>query len=59
MTENYLEYGTCKACNENTIFRYIGPQPEIEGSPGADLYDCLRCNGTFELSNLEKKVKTI
>ena len=58
MAENYLEYGRCKVCNVDTIFR-LSIQPEIGGLPVKDLYDCLKCNGTFEISGLEKTVKII
>ena len=59
MAENYLEYGKCKACKVSTIFRYQSTQPAINGLAEVDLYDCLKCHGTFELSNLEKTVRII
>ena len=58
MAENYLEYGRCKACNVSTIFR-LNAQPEVNGLAEVDLYDCLKCNWTFEINMLEKTVKAI
>jgi len=54
-TQNYLEYGTCKSCHQQTIFQYIGEMGDkIERFA---IYNCLKCKGTFQLNKLEQKVQ--
>ena len=45
--------GECPSCLEEVEFKYIGPQ-EGKNEMMGELYNCLGCNGTLELSSIKQ-----
>ena len=51
---NYLEYGDCNECGDNTIFEYH-KEIEMEDSKIV-LYKCLKCDAEHPLKTIESKL---
>ena len=59
---NFVEYGICNQCHEETDFLYFGKVEFCDSHTNLSrkdkLYDCQACGKVVLLSEIEKKVQT-